>query len=57
MSCLDVENLSKVFGKDKVLDQVSIRLEENEAVGLLGANGAGKSTLIKCILALVKPDS
>jgi len=57
MSFLHVENLSKSFGKEKILDQISFQLDENEAVGLLGVNGAGKSTLIKCILGLIISDS
>lgn len=57
MSCLHVENMSKSFGKDKILDQISFQVNKNEAVGLLGANGAGKSTLIKCILGLIRTDS
>lgn len=57
MSCLEVKNLSKVFGKNSVLEQVNFLIGNNEAVGFLGANGAGKSTLIKCILGLIKPSS
>jgi len=57
MSCLKVKNLSKRFGKDMALEQVSLQIEKDEAVGLLGANGAGKSTLIKSILGLIRPDS
>ncbi len=57
MSCLEVKNLSKIFGQDMALEQVSLHIDKNKAVGLLGANGAGKSTLIKCILGLVNPDS
>ena len=57
MSCLEVTRLSKTFGKDLALEQVSFQIDKHEAVGLLGANGAGKSTLIKCILGLIRPDS
>lgn len=57
MNYLNIENLCKTYGKDCVLNQVSLHIKKQEAVGLLGANGAGKSTLIKSVLGLVKPDT
>lgn len=49
-------NLSKVYGKRKVLDNVSIGCAAGEICGLLGANGAGKTTLFKILFGLIKPD-
>ena len=56
MSVLEVNNLTKKFGKRVILDQVSVTLEEGEVVGLVGPNGAGKSTFIKSILGLYNID-
>lgn len=54
---LEVSNLSKSFGKRKVLDNINIIIHEGDIVGLIGPNGAGKTTLIKTILSLYKYDS
>ncbi|MDX1911647.1 MAG: ABC transporter ATP-binding protein [Saprospiraceae bacterium] len=48
--------LSKAFGKLKVLDQLSVRMDAGQAVSLIGPNGSGKTTFIKCLLGLVLPD-
>ena len=48
--------LSKSFGKLKVLDSVSVRIEAGQAVSLVGPNGSGKTTFLKCLLGLVIPD-
>jgi len=50
-------NLSKSFGKLKVLDNVSVNCSKGECIALMGPNGSGKTTLIKCILGMVIPDS
>jgi len=50
-------NLSKVYGKRKVLDNVSIGCAAGEICGLLGANGAGKTTLFKILFGLITPDA
>jgi len=47
---LRVENLSKTFGDNRVLDSVSLTLDIGQKIGLVGANGVGKSTLIKIIV-------
>ena len=44
-----IENISKSYGKNQVLDNVSFFANEGEAVGILGINGSGKSTLLSCI--------
>jgi D-xylose transport system ATP-binding protein len=53
---LEVEGLRKRFGATRALKDVSLQLEENEVLALLGDNGAGKSTLIKILSGVVKPD-
>jgi ABC-type sugar transport system ATPase subunit len=53
---LEVEGLRKQFGATTALRDVSLELNENEVLALLGDNGAGKSTLIKILSGVVKPD-
>ncbi|MEW6172468.1 MAG: ABC transporter ATP-binding protein [Bacillota bacterium] len=52
---IEVKNLSKFFGKRKVLDKVSFSLEKGGFISLFGPNGAGKTTLIKIISTLMAP--
>lgn len=49
---LEVTNLSKSFGKRKILDNINLTIYEGDIIGLIGPNGAGKTTLIKTILRL-----
>lgn len=57
MNNLRAEGLVKRYGGREVLRDVSIRAEQGEIVGLLGANGAGKTTCFYVIAGLVRPDS
>ncbi|MGN0236431.1 MAG: ATP-binding cassette domain-containing protein [Paludibacteraceae bacterium] len=52
-----LEHIVKSFGKQQVLQDVSLAIGEGEIVGLLGPNGAGKSTLMKIVIGLWKADS
>src|SRR5258708_1127627 len=54
---LELKNISKSFGEVKSLQNVTMHVDQNEVVGLLGANGTGKSTLIKIITGYHRPDS
>ena len=54
---LQIQNISKTFGKIKVLDQVDLCVGRGQAVAIIGPNGAGKTTLIKSMLGMVMPDS
>jgi simple sugar transport system ATP-binding protein len=53
---LELRGVSKSFGGVQVLQDVDLRLDVGEVVGLLGDNGAGKSTLIKIITGVHEPD-
>jgi ABC-2 type transport system ATP-binding protein len=52
-----IKNISKIYGKQKALDNISLKINEGEVVGLLGPNGAGKSTLMKIITCFIPPTS
>ncbi|MDX1688465.1 MAG: nitrous oxide reductase family maturation protein NosD [Candidatus Promineifilaceae bacterium] len=50
---IDVQNLTKRFGRVTAVDDVSFSVEEGEAVALWGANGAGKTTALRCVLGVI----
>ena len=52
-----VENISKNYGAQKALDNISFSIKRGEIVGFLGPNGAGKSTLMKILTTYLKSDS
>ena len=52
-----VSNISKNYGKQKVLNDISFSIKKGEIVGFLGPNGAGKSTLMKILTTYLKPNS
>lgn len=57
MNTIEVNHISKSFGPQKVLNQVSFDVKPGEIFGLLGPNGAGKTTCIRIVLDIFKPDS
>ena len=57
MSFLKVENLSKSFGKTKVLNQISFEMEQGEVISIIGSSGSGKTTLLRCLNSLEFADS
>ncbi|MDT3960386.1 ABC transporter ATP-binding protein [Staphylococcus kloosii] len=54
---IEVKNVSKSFGKQQVLDDISVSFSAGEVVGLIGPSGTGKTTLIQCILGMEKTDA
>ncbi len=54
---LTLQNVSKSYGIQQVLNQVSFTLNDGERLGLVGANGVGKSTLLKIIVGEIEADS
>ncbi len=55
MSLLEVQGLNSYYGDSHILFDVSMRVERNEVVALLGRNGAGKSTTLKSLMGVVSP--
>jgi branched-chain amino acid transport system ATP-binding protein len=55
MSLLEVSGLNSYYGDSHILFDVSMRVERNEVVALLGRNGAGKSTTLKSLMGVVTP--
>lgn len=52
---ISVDHVSKLFGKQEALKNISLELKAGHSYALLGPNGSGKTTLIKSILGMVKP--
>jgi len=57
MAVLRAESLVKVYGRRRVVDEISLEVKEGEVVGLLGPNGAGKTTTFYMIVGLVPPEN
>jgi len=57
MSLLSVSGLNSYYGDSHILFDVSLRVERNEVVALLGRNGAGKSTTLKSLMGVVQPSA
>ena len=53
---IEVKNLTKLYGEQKAIDQISFTVNKGEIVGFLGPNGAGKSTTMKIITGYLQPD-
>ena len=54
-SMIDVQNLTKTFGKFTAVDKISFTVKKGEVFGLLGPNGAGKSTTLRMLSTLARP--
>jgi branched-chain amino acid transport system ATP-binding protein len=55
MSLLEVNGLNSYYGDSHILFDISLRVERNEVIALLGRNGAGKSTTLKSLMGVVRP--
>lgn len=53
---LQINNLTKYYGKLKVLDELNLKIEKGSTFGLLGVNGAGKTTTMRILAGLVEAD-
>ncbi|MFB6311514.1 MAG: ABC transporter ATP-binding protein [Salinirussus sp.] len=54
---LELESIEAYYGESKVLEDISLDVDEGEVLGMLGRNGAGKTTTLRTILGLVEPRS
>ena len=54
---ISVNNISKAFGAEDILEKISFGIEENEKAAIVGANGAGKTTLFRLITGDLSADS
>lgn len=54
---ISIKGISKYYGEQKALDEISFSIDKGEIVGFLGPNGAGKSTLMKILTGYLKPSS
>ena len=54
---IEAENLSQSFGENKVLDNISLKIEKGKVIGLLGPSGAGKTTLVNILTGQLAPTS
>ena len=57
MAILEVRNLRKSFGQTEVLKDISLSMEEGEALSIIGSSGSGKTTLLRCLNFLEMPDA
>jgi ABC-2 type transport system ATP-binding protein len=57
MFILEINNISKAFGKIKALDNVSFNVPQGSVFGILGPNGSGKTTTLSIILDILQADS
>ena len=54
---ISIQNLSKTFGTNEVLKDISFEVKRGEVVTIIGSSGSGKSTLLRCVNLLEKPTS
>ncbi|MHB8829412.1 MAG: ABC transporter ATP-binding protein, partial [Syntrophales bacterium] len=54
---LEVEGLNKNFGGLRAVNDIRLRMEQKEIIGLIGPNGAGKTTLLRLLTGILKPNS
>ena len=54
---IQVSNLTKIYGQQKAIDNISFKIDKAEIVGFLGPNGAGKSTTMKIITGYLEADT
>jgi nitrate/nitrite transport system ATP-binding protein len=57
MALLDLKGISKSFGAQTVLRDISLSIEEGECVAIIGYSGTGKTTLVNLLAGLIKPDA
>ncbi len=56
MSLIQIRGVSKSFGRNLILENIDLDIEESEIFGIIGVNGSGKTTLLKLIVGFYQPD-
>jgi ABC-2 type transport system ATP-binding protein len=56
MNIIETHSLSKFYGKERGITDVTISVKQGEIFGFIGPNGAGKSTTIRTLLGLARPE-
>jgi ABC-2 type transport system ATP-binding protein len=54
---IEIRNLTKIYGKQTVLNIPELKITKGESFGLVGNNGAGKTTMFRCVLDLIRPNT
>jgi len=57
MNIIETNKLTKYYGKNRGIEEISLKIKEGEVFGFIGPNGAGKSTTIRLLLSLIYPTS
>jgi len=57
MSVIETHGITKIYGRNVIVNDLSLSLERGQIMGLIGPNGAGKTTTIRMIMDIIKPDS
>ena len=57
MTLIEFKNVSKSFGRKKVLDRVSLSIQKGETITIMGGSGTGKSVFLKLLLGVIYPES
>ena len=54
---IEVQNLTKIYGEQRAIDNISFTANKGEILGFLGPNGAGKTTTMKILTCFIPPSS
>ncbi|BAQ34675.1 ABC transporter ATP-binding protein [Dehalococcoides sp. THU3] len=57
MNVVETHGISKIYGRNIIVDNLSLSLEQGQIMGLIGPNGAGKTTTLRMMMDIIKPDS
>ena len=57
MAMIEINNLTKDYGKGRGIFDINLSVEKGEVFGFAGINGAGKTTTIRNLMGFIKPDS